>query len=199
MEIRKVIRTPRQRLRWLVNFASLELMTLRAADHFTLREELTDFLLPLKTSLAPGGLHTYADPEAGPRPEAYPTPELAALQAEIHEAFERTIRSRVDPEALPAVTLPTLCYRSPYVPPAQGVPGRHCLSVSGSVRDLVWLLFHHLLATEDTADLTKCPECDRIFLRQTNQRYCRKACANRVGQRAWRERQDTPVAVDVVH
>ena len=26
-------------------------------------------------------------------------------------------------------------------------------------------------------------------LRQPNQRYCTKACANKVGQRAWRERQ----------
>jgi hypothetical protein len=199
METRKVIRTPRQRLRWLVNFASVDLSALSRGDQFKIREELRDVLLPLKTSLAPGGLHTYPDPEAGPPPEEYPPTELAALQAEMHEAFERTIRSRVDPEALPVVQLPTLRYRAPYVPPDRGMPERHCLSVTGNVRDLVWVLLLQLLATEDTAALAKCPECDRVFLRQTNQRYCSKTCANRVGQRAWRERQETPVAEGVVH
>jgi len=198
MDTRKVIRTPRQRLRWLVNFASVDLSALSRGDAFKIREELRDFLLPLNTSLAPGGLHTYPDPETGPPPEEYPPAELAALQAEICEALTRTIQSRVDPEALPAVQLPTLCYRAPYVPPDKGMPERHCLSVTGNVRDLVWLLALHLLATEDTAALAKCPECDRVFLRQTNQRYCSKTCANRVGQRAWRERQ-TPVAADVIH
>jgi hypothetical protein len=198
METRKVIRTPRQRLRWLVNFASLDLSALSRGDAFKIREELRDFLLPLHTSLAPGGLHTYPDPETGPPPEEYPPVELAALQAEMHEALTRTIRSRVDPAVLPHVKL-TLDYRAPYVPPEKGMPERHCLSVTGSVRDLVWLLLLQLLATEDTAALAKCPECDRVFLRQTNQRYCSKTCANRVGQRAWRERQDTPMAEKVVH
>jgi hypothetical protein len=124
---------------------------------------------------------------------------MAALQAELHEAFTLAIRSRADNRVLPYTELKTLRYAAPHVPADKGAPGRHCLSVQGSVRDLVWFVFYHLLATENTAALARCPECERIFLRQTNQRYCRKACTNRVGQRAWRERQETPVASDVLH
>ena len=189
---RKLMTTPRQRFKWLVDFVSLDLSTLRSGDQSNVREELNDFLLPLATSIAPGGLHTWVS--EGSAPDTYPATELQALQAEIHEALTLAIQSRVDNEVLPWKELPSLRFRAPHVPADKGAPGRHCLSVKGKVRDLVWLLLLHLLATENTAALARCPECDRIFLRQTNQRYCGKTCANRVGQRAWRERHATPVA-----
>jgi hypothetical protein len=184
--------TSRRRLRWLVDFVSLDLSTLRPGDQSNLRDELHDFLLPLHSSLAPAGLHTW--PTVEPLVHLYPPAEMAALQAEIHEGLVLAIRSRADNRMLPHKELPTLRYSAPHVPADTGAPGRHCLSVQGSVRDLVWLLFYHLLATENTAALTRCPECDRIFLRQSNQRYCGKTCTNRVSQRAWRERQEAPVA-----
>jgi hypothetical protein len=160
--------TPRQRLKWLVDFVALDLSTLRSGDQSNLRDELHDFLLPLRSSLAPGGLHTW--PQAGPMPHMYPPAEMAALQAEIHEGLVLAIRSRGDNRVLPYTELKTLRYAAPHVPADKGAPGRHCLSVQGSVRDLVWLLFYHLLATENTAALARCPECERIFLRQTTKR-----------------------------
>jgi hypothetical protein len=189
---RKLMTTPRQRFKWLVDFVSLDLSTLRSGDQANVREELNDFLLPLATSIAPGGLHTWVSEE--PYPDTYPAAELQALQVEIYEALALAIQSRVDNDVLPWKELPSLLFRAPHVPADKGAPGRHCLSVQGKVRDLVWYLLFQLFATENTAALARCPECDRIFLRQTNQRYCGRTCANRVGQRAWRERHATPVA-----
>ena len=83
----------------------------------------------------------------------------------------------------------TLRFDAPYAEPRHGQPHRHFCSVKGSIRDVVMLLYFHVMASQDTAALARCRECDRIYLRQPNQRYCTKACANKVGQRAWRERQ----------
>ena len=51
---RRLMTTPRQRLRWLVDFVARDVTTLREGDLVHVREELRDFLLPLHSSIAPG-------------------------------------------------------------------------------------------------------------------------------------------------
>jgi hypothetical protein len=187
---RKLITTPRQRFKWIVRFAGLDLAALGRGDLWNVQEELSDFLLPLHTSIAPGGVHVW--PDIDPRPEQYSLVELQALQAELRDELSLAVASRADNSVLPYRALPSLRYAAPHVPALPyAAPGHHFWSVKGSVRDLVLLLFYHLLASQNTAALALCPECDRIFLRQTNQRYCGKPCANKVAQRLWRERQAT--------
>ena len=191
---RRLMTTPRQRLRWLVDFVARDVTTLREGDLVHVREELRDFLLPLHSSIAPGGLHVVPDDEHPPAPEQYSRPLLQALQSELHEGLTLVIRSRATNAILPYKKFKTLSSTAPHVPADKGAPGRHCWSVKGSVRDLVLLLFYHLLATLDTAMLATCPECEKIFIKQSNQRQCSKACTSRVAGRAWRERHETPVA-----
>ena len=180
----KRISTPRQRLQWLVNFASTDLTTMREWDLLSLKQELADLLLPLHSSLAPGGLHLWPDTE----PTLYPLGDLQALRDELREELTLALARRQRPVEREYRRL-ELRFDAPYADTRHGQPHRHFCSVKGSIRDVVLLLYFHVMASQDTAALARCRECERIYLRQPNQRYCTKACANKVGQRAWRERQ----------
>ena len=122
-------------------------------------------------------------------PEAYTPEDFTALQAETRDVLAMVIASRTNRHAWipkPLQILPT----NPHVPALPTPhPGRHFVSVQGAVRDLFLLRVHHLLEQVNTAMLTRCPDCDTIFLRKSNQVYCSKKCVNRVTQRQWRERQ----------
>lgn len=136
-------------------------------------------LLPLHSSLAPGGLHLWPATE----PWLFPVVELQALQDELREELALALARRERPVEREYKTL-TLGYDTPYADTRHGQPHRHFCSVKGAIRDVVLLLYFHLMASQDTAALARCQECERIYLRQPNQRYCTKACANKVGQRA---------------
>jgi hypothetical protein len=177
--------TPRQRLQWLVNFASADLTTMREGDLLNTKQELADLLLPLHSSLAPGGLHLWPDTE----PTLFPLVELQALQDELRDELAFALARREQSVEREYRQLDTLRFDAPYADTRHGQPHRHFCSVRGSIRDVVMLLYFYLVASQDTAALARCRECERIYLRQPNQRYCSKACANKVGQRAWRERQ----------
>ena len=186
---RALIRNEAQRFRFVVRFAALDLATFRRGDWFNLAEDLRDFLLPTHADLRPGGLHTF--PTEGRMPEAYTPEDFTALQAETREVLAMVIASRTNRHAWipkPLQILPT----NPHVPALPTPhPGRHFMSVQGAVRDLFLWRVHHLLGQVNTAMLTRCPDCDTIFLRKSNQVYCSRRCVNRVTQRQWRERQAT--------
>jgi hypothetical protein len=188
----KPVTTPRQRLQWLVDFASTDLKDLRGWELDKTRQELADVLLPLHSSLAPGGLHVWPDTE----PTLLPEVELQALQDELRDELAYALARRSSAQEREYRPLRTLRFDVPYAEARHGLPHRHFCSVQGSVRDVVMLLFYHLMASQDTAALDRCRECERIYLRQPNQRYCSKACANKVGQRAWRERHRHGVQVE---
>jgi hypothetical protein len=182
---RKPITTPRQRLQWLVNFTSVDLPAMRNGDRLNIKQELAEVLLPLHSSLAPGGLHVVPTTE----PWLFPIVELQALQDELRDELALALARREQPVERESRSLPSLRFDAPYADTRHGMPHRHFCSVRGSIRDVVLLLYFHLMASQDTAALDRCRACERIYLRQPNQRYCRKVCANKVGQRAWRERQ----------
>jgi hypothetical protein len=168
----------------LVNFASADLTTMRAGDLLNTRQELADLLMPLHSSLAPGGLHLWPDTE----PTLFPLIKLQALQDELRDELAFALARREQSVEREYRQLDTLRFDAPYADTRHGQPHRHFCSVRGSIRDVVLLLYFYLVASQDTAALARCKECERIYLRQPNQRYCSKACANKVGQRAWRER-----------
>ena len=188
----KSISTPRQRLQWLVNFASVDLQAMREGDLAMLRQGLADVLLPLHSSLAPGGLHVVPATE----PWSFPVVDLQALRDELHDELAFALARRGRQVEREEKRLDSLRWDVPYADPRYGHPHRHFLCVKGEIRDVVMLLYLHLMASQDTAALARCKECERVYLRQPNQRYCSKACANKVGQRAWRERQRQGMAAD---
>ena len=172
-------------------FCQYRSAALRDWDLATLKQELADLLLPLHSSLAPGGLHLWPTTE----PTLFPVAELQALQAELRDELAFALARRgqaVDREYRKL----TLAFDAPYADTRHGQPHRHICSVQGKIRDVVLLLYFHLMACLDTAALDRCRECERIYLRQPNQHYCSKSCANKVGQRAWRERHRQGVETD---
>jgi hypothetical protein len=186
---RVLITTAAQRFRFVVRFAALDLTTLRTGDWVNLQEDLRDFLLPTHADLRPGGLHTW--PTEGHMPEEYTREDFTALQAETRDMLAMTIASRANPQAWVAKRLSIHC-TNPHVPALPDPhPGRHIMSVQGAVRDLFLLHVSHLSRAVNTAMLTRCPECDTVFLRKSNQVYCSKKCVNRVTQRRFREREAT--------
>ena len=156
----------------------------REGDLAMIRQGLDDVLLPLHSSLAPGGLHLWPDTE----PWLFPVADLQALQHELREELAVALDRRARPVEREPKLL-RLHYDTPYTDTRHGLPHCHFCSVKGSIRDVVMLLYFHLMASQDTAALARCCECERIYLRQPNQRYCGKPCANKVSQRAWRARQ----------
>jgi hypothetical protein len=179
--------THRQRFAFVLRFAAMDLQHMRPGDWLNVRWELRDFLLPIHASLAPGGVHLH--PTAGPDPDNYPVDLLRALQGEVQDMLQMVIASRANPQAwVPKYV--TLGLSNPHVPALPTPrPGRHLMSVEGTTRDVFLFSVADLLARIDTSALTRCPECDVIFVRKSNQSYCSKRCQNRTTQRRWRERQ----------
>jgi hypothetical protein len=182
-----VISTARQRFQFVVRFARLDLAPLRPGDWLNLQWELRDFLLPTHADLRPGGLHVW--PTDGRMPEEYTREDFQALQWELRDLLALIIASRGDNRVW---TYKPVQFRFavPHVDalPA-AAPGRHFVSVQGSTRDMFFMVVQRLLGETNTAALARCPECDLIFLRRSNQRYCTRACTNRVSHRQWRQRQ----------
>jgi hypothetical protein len=191
-----VMSTARQRFRFIVEFAGLDLERFRATDWLYLSEALRDFLLPTHSSLRPGGLHLW--PTEHPQPEEYGPEDFRALQAEVRDVLALIVASRSTNQMWTYKPI-QFRYAAPHVPDQAAQPGRHFFSVQGHTRDLVLLALGWLLTQVDTATLARCPVCDTIFLRKSNQAYCSRACTNHVSYHRWQQRQteaaDTPVDV----
>ena len=193
-----VMGNARQRFQFVVRFASLDLDRCREGDWYNLREDLRDFLLPTHASLRPGGLHLW--PTDPPMPEAYSPADFKALQAEVRDMLALVVVSRAGNEVWPYKPV-AFRLALPHVPDMPAAhPGRHFVSAQGSTRDLFLLGVAWLLAEVNTSTLSRCPECDTIFLRKSNQLYCARACANKVAYRAYRDRHavNMPARSDAV-
>ena len=180
--------TARQRFQFIVQFARLDLEPFRPEDWRGLQDALHDFLLPTHASLQPGGLHLW--PTDAPLPYEMTPDDFKALQAETRDVLAMVVAGRDDPSRLTHKPLPSLRYTVPHAPAWHtAAPGRHILSVQGTTRDLFFLGVFGLLAEEvNTATLARCPECDTIFLRKSNQVYCSRSCKNKLAYRHYRER-----------
>jgi hypothetical protein len=184
-----VMTTETARFRFVVRFAGLDLDACRPGDLLNLKWDLRDFLSPTHADLKPGGLHTW--PSEPPQPEEYSREDFRALHAEVRDLLARVIASRANPQAW-TPTWVRIGLMNPHVPALpQARPGRHLVSVQGATRDLCILRIVHMLQQVNTSLLNRCPECDTIFLRKSNQTYCSKRCVNRVTQRRHRQRHDT--------
>ena len=188
----------RQRFAFVLRLAALDFRAFRSSWQWDqLQDELRDFLLPVHTSLQPGGVHL--QPTSGPMPEAYTIRDFETLQADIREVLQRTVVARDLARPPDYYPLPTLAFAAP---PASAALGGHFLSVAGTTHDVVLFGVLELLKGSDLASLTRCPVCDQVFLRKKGQQYCGRPCANYIAQQRWRERQadeTLPVAEDVVH
>lgn len=68
--------------------------------------------------------------------------------------------------------------------------GETVLCASGPTRDVFVLLLLLLLAREGTDNIAKCPECAKVFWRETRrQKYCSRHCAVRASVKAFHVRK----------
>jgi hypothetical protein len=188
--------TARQRFQFVVKFAALDFETLRPGDWLDLQDELNDFFLPQHADLRPGGVHLWPDE---PRTYGMGPEEFRALQAETRDVLLQVIASRDSGCAMPHKPFRDLRLTVPHAPAWESTaPGRHIWSAQGSVRDVFFFGLYALLVGSNTATLAKCPECDNVFLKKTNQVFCSRYCKNKLAYRHYRERQaahdTTPVA-----
>jgi hypothetical protein len=182
-----------ERLRFLVQFAQVNLTMMRPGDWLNLKDDLQrvltgavygpDFDFGTDAPPVPDGF--MAHPVGPPWPETFSKADFARLQAETRVILTEMVlgaRETHAPVVAPVpyqVAVKITC-----------VDGQYVLIAEGPLRDVVlWLLFQVLL--EGAALLVRCPECGTLFLPHRNQEYCGRACTNRVAQRLWRDRRDT--------
>jgi hypothetical protein len=190
------VATPRtpgpEPLRFLVDFARLELDRLTPAGWADLRAHLVELLTGGEQQPAAAPI-TMVDirPEAA----AWPKDLVRRLQVDIRELLERLVSQR---EGLrtgqlgpaPAITL-TRAPRLWLVP--LGPRGRTLRMVDGlPVDDAVRYAAWDLLGREPSPRVQRCPEARcgrRLFYRVRRQRFCSTRCLYRAIKRRKRERQ----------
>jgi hypothetical protein len=176
----------RQRFAFVLRFAAKDLSTLRPEDWGDLQDELNDFFLPQHADLRPGGVHLWPDE---PRTYGMTPDDFRDLQAETRDVLAEVIASRESQHPMPYKRLPSLRLTVPHAPAWESAaPGRHIWSAQGRVRDVFFFGLYALLVGSNTATLARCPQCDNVVLKKTNQLYCSRSCKNKLVSQHYRER-----------
>jgi hypothetical protein len=179
--------TARQRFQFVVKFAAADLTTLRPEDWGDLQDELNNFFLPQHADLHPGGVHLWPD---DPRTYGMGPEDFRDLQAETRDVLLQVIASRDSEHTMPDKPFRDLRLTAPHAPAWESAaPGRHIWRARGSVRDVFFFGLYALLVGSNTATLAKCPTCDNVFLKKTNQLYCSRSCKNKLVSQHYRARQ----------
>jgi hypothetical protein len=196
-----------EQLKFVIQFATMDLDRLRPGDWLNLRDDLVGFLHGSPEDHAPpftpgrvliGGI--------GPQlPHEYPEDDFRRLQAELRWLLEWVVARRTggqhgvlrrwaqwskdgagelpDPPGVIALQISF----SPIPLDMMGHRGRTMFYVHGPTRDVFLYAVHLLLLQERTDRIMCCPECRAIFLRVRKQRYCSRTCTNRANMREWRK------------
>lgn len=167
---RVVIETDADRLRFAVQFAQMDMDTMREGDWLNVREDYEAFLAV--------GVDTL------PLIAMVTEPYEVMTAADFREVQVR-VRLWICALAFPPQALacpPPAVLMSGNVMPLAGSQ----VYVQAHPRELfLWRLFL-LLLREPRDRMHCCAECGTIFYRVKHQAYCSRACGNRVTQRRWR-------------
>jgi hypothetical protein len=190
-------RTAADRVRFALEFAQVDLDTCRLSGWTKLREDLQEFFAPpgLQTAarLVDGGGFVYAWIVGPPVPLEASQSALRVLQGEIRPLIEALVQdSEGVPRAVTAIET-TVSYVAQVAGPESPTPGAVVLAMFGTMRNVFFATFFALLAADHMHQLRRCPACRTIFYAKRTQHYCTRRCMNRVSQRRWRERQESPV------
>jgi hypothetical protein len=177
------MKTAEDRLRFVVEFAGMEL------DQLNLKDDLQTFFGGGRHG--EGTLASFAGalvmPLQVPLPQDYTEDHFRKLQQDVRQLLHDMVGNRDLSVQNTSTPIPMQVEFSVQPWDDLGFPGRNVLAVRGSTRDcLLWLL-SHLLAQEPTGRIVRCPSCETIFYRdRANQEYCTRRCVNRVNKRSWR-------------
>jgi hypothetical protein len=196
------------RLQFAVQFAQMDLDTLRPGDWMNLRWDLQLFLnlegkdtpLELQRKLQSG---TYVPDIShggvmavvldGPQLTDMPEADIKALQAETQAVFTEVVTTRNPPHKTEYdIEIPArwAIISLDAHPLSKGRPGRNLVVVKGTARNMFLLVLLLLLKEEPTDRILPCPECGRLFYRVRKQAYCSRSCVNRATVRKWRATEE---------
>jgi hypothetical protein len=178
-----VMETPEERLKFVVNFAGMDLDRLRDGDWLNLREDLQTFV----------SIDQFMLEGPSPRDEEYTADEIRALQRELQQVLGDLVAKR-EPSGnhwpltqyTKLIDLKDLALGVTPLDPL-GMPGHNMLRAQAPARNVFFLHLFLLLCQEPTGRILRCPECGTIFYRVRGQRYCTRRCVNRVNRRDWVE------------
>ena len=180
------MQTDERRLRFAFRFVEMDLNGLRLGDWLNLREDLQAFL-----RLCPAVVTTAAEEAVLPSTVCHLRGGPAPAQMTNDEI--REIQQKVRPWLTPTPTGGG--YRSDFIPQkaefAITATGVH---VRGTPEELFLDHVRCLLDKLPPLRVGLCDECGNPFYARKSQRYCSRACSNRVSQRRFRERQEAEVA-----
>lgn len=202
------ISTHEDRARWVIQFAQMDLDTLRPGDWVNLREDIHQFahLVPGHYQLA-GKLRSATDPHTGASFLHRVSPAIAygihgILDGDTAVLTDDDIRA-IQPRVLAWLRALTTPPEPRVARPFNFVPfqGRVDMGFEGipfvaaTAHDLFWWhLLVLILSEQPGRHILRCPECDTIFYRVQKQAYCSRTCSNRVMQKRFRERHEASTA-----
>jgi hypothetical protein len=175
--------TSGERLQIAIDFARMDLDTLRPGDWLNIRDDLATFLGCKEW-------HHYQYPAMGwitTGPDVHPNEfaenDLRALQAEVR----RVLQGLVSGDILGA---PSVEIRGLFGLLRSASGAEQMLIAYGPTRDMFLITLLHLLNQEPLDRIRGCPECGAIFYRIAKQQYCSRPCTNRANIRNWRQREE---------
>jgi hypothetical protein len=184
MTSEKRFATGKDRLRFALEFAQLNLDRLREGDWLNLKEDFREFLVP-KDGYSLDEMGGLIVSPFEPSVFDFTEKDFRSLQPAVRGLF-----SLSDSPGTPSVKLDGL--RLSAVSRDQvGFPGRHMIVASGGTQAIALLVLAHLLARESIAVKScRLADCGRLFLPvRSHQQFCSRRCVNRSNQQAFRKRK----------
>ena len=114
----------------------------------------------------------------------YPRAAFKQLQADATYVLKRLVDGRDWKSSKSGTKLIQICTGRVLVP-VPAMKGRAFLHVTGALRDVFLEVLFHLLGSEESDRILRCPECSSLFYRVRRQKFCRPSCANRAFWRTY--------------
>lgn len=180
-----------RRLSFVIDFAQMDLRSLKKEKWASLRVQLSMFLAGERDIAKGHILFSTSDIQDAD------TPSIFRLQLETRELLQQLVRNRnvtaggelrvsqVRVDGLDCVIVPALDSFD-WKTDTRLCVGRNQLWISGPPRDAFLMTLLLLLVNESTDRIRVCPECERIFLRIRRQEFCSSRCVDRRNKRQWR-------------
>jgi hypothetical protein len=193
----RLLRDTAKRLKFAIQFAAMDLDSMRPGDWLNLKDDLAAFLG--LTRGKPRGISARGavqvihkgkpDPDEYAKddfrcPDEYTEDDFRLLQQETNVLLQ----SLVWEGGLSADYLKIQAELG--ILTLLGMEGAYVHVARGATRDMFLLSLWLLIREEGVDRIRRCPECNKMFYRVAKQQYCTRACTNRANVRAWRQREE---------
>lgn len=189
----------KDRLKFAVRFANLDLTSQRAGDWLNLKDDLENFFgfgsagKEIKLVELGGVLATPLEP---PFPQEYTERDFADLQKDVRIIFQpvarrpikwpQTAGERVSTETQQSSAFEHVTVKVGLFPFRLYDSDDCLLMARGSTRDTFLFTLAAILTSKPVGQIKNCPECSSLFFRVRKQVHCSEKCTNRAYMRGYR-------------